>query len=371
MPLIGRTGGLVLVMLCAFASKGRPEVHKPPLPVRIQPVQTGSPELTQRFSANIEPGIRVDLAWKVGGYIDEILVVKDDAGRSRLLHDGDMVHKGQVLARVRDADYQVRLAQARGGLAQAEAAMSAARQDHVRATTLRAEQAIPQAIMDGAKAKLDGTQGAVDLAAAYVRQAQLAVDDTALHAPINGVVLKRLIEVGSLVGPGSGGFVLADNVFVKAVLGVPDSALSRFPIGAKVPIRVDAIDASAEGLVTRVSPFADPRSRVFDVEVSIPNPTGVLKPGMVASATTRKASEQAVMQVPLACVRRPPGAAAGYAVFVVDDSGGTPVARVRPVVIGEVRGGSIEILDGVREGERVVVSGSALAVDGGAVAIIP
>jgi len=362
---------LVLASLWACACGVRPAPAKPPLPVRVKAVESRAADESVRYTANLEPLVRVDLAFKVGGYIEELAQVKGHDGRMRALQDGDPVQKGQVLARIRDADYQVRLAQAKGNVAQAEAAMTAARQDHGRATTLRAEQAIPQALMDGAQAKMQGTQGAVDLARALVRQAELAVADTALRSPIDGVVLKRLVEVGSLVGPGSGGCVLGDLTSVKAVFGVPDSALSGFPVGATVPVRVDAIGAAASGLVTRVSPFADPRSRVFDVEVTLPNPDGLLKPGMVANASLPAGDRRPVPRVPLEAVRRPPGAAEGYAVFVVEESPGGLVARVRPVRIGEVRGGAIEILEGLQDGERVIVSGATLAVDGGAVAVIP
>ena len=362
---------LVPALLGAWGCAPRRAPVKAPLPVRVKAVESRVADESQRYTANLEPLVRVDLAFKVGGYIQELLQVRGHDGRMRAVQDGDPVQKGQVLARIRDADYQVRLAQAKGNVAQAEAAMMAARQDHARATTLRAQQAIPQALMDGAQAKLEGTQGVVDLARALMRQAQLAVEDTALRAPIDGVVLKRLVEVGSLVGPGTGGCVLGDLGSVKAVFGVPDAALSRFPPGAPVPVRVDAVGAAAEGLVTRVSPYADPRSRVFDVEVTVPNADGRLKPGMVANAALPDGDGRAVPRVPLEAVRRPPGAAEGYAVFVVEDTPGGLVARVRTVRIGPVRGGAIEILEGLRDGERVIVSGATLAVDGGAVALIP
>lgn len=362
---------LSVALLAAVACTARPAVDRPALPVRVAAVEFRVQDASARYSANVEPLVRVDLAFKVGGYIEEVLQVRGPDGRVRLVQDGDTVRQGTVLARIRDADYQVRLAQARGGVAQAEAALGAARQDFDRATALMKDQAIPQAVMDGAKSKLDGTQGAVDLARAMLRQAQLAVGDTALKSPIDGVVLKRLVEVGSLVGPGSGGFVLADVSSVKAVLGVPDSGLGMFPVDAKVPVRVEALGVVREGHVTRVSPYADPRTRVFDVEVTLPNSDGVLKPGMVASAAAPEGPAGRVATVPVQAVRRPPGSTEGYAVFVVEESAGRTVARVRKVRIGEIRGSSIEVPEGVREGERVIVSGATLAVDGGAVAVIP
>ncbi len=75
--------------------------------------------------------------------------------------------------------------------------------------------------------------------------------------------------------------------------------------------------------------------------------------------------------VPLTAVVRPESGSSGYAVFVVEEPGGKPVARRRPVVLGDVMGNRIEVAEGLRVGERVVVSGATLALDGRPVRIIP
>jgi multidrug efflux system membrane fusion protein len=359
--------GLALAASCAEKPRPAPIVR----PVRVRPVEVAPPGSGTRYTANVEPLIRVDLAFKRGGYIGEVLTVAGEGGKPRLVQDGDTVRKGQVLCRIREDDYRVKVAQAHAALVQAEAALDQARQDLDRAKPLADEKAIPQTLFDGARNKYEGTKGAVDLYRATVREAELALDDTALRAPIDATVMKRLVEVGSLVGPGVGGFVLADVTSVKVVFGIPDAALAAFPMGARVPATVAAVGAAVEGRVTRVSPYADPRTRLFDIEVTIDNADGRLKPGMIASVSAPAGSGEGVPTVPLEAVRRPAGATEGYAVVVVEGVGSPATARVRGVRIGDVRGSRVMVTDGLKAGDRVVVSGAALVADGETVAIVP
>ena len=119
-------------------------------------------------------------------------------------------------------------------------------------------------------------------------------------------VVKRLVEVGSLVGPGTPGYVIVDSSAVKLMFGVPDAILRRLPTGSAVTITTETYpDARFPGRVTSVAPAADPGSLVFDIEVTVPNHDGRLKPGMVGrleiagdNATT------AALTVPLAGIVR-------------------------------------------------------------------
>src|SRR5262245_50562133 len=83
--------------------------EKPPTPVRVKTVETHPATASVRYSASIRPAAQVDVAFKVGGYIDAIAQVRDSAGQSRYIQAGDIVHKGTVLARVRQSDYAARV----------------------------------------------------------------------------------------------------------------------------------------------------------------------------------------------------------------------------------------------------------------------
>jgi RND family efflux transporter MFP subunit len=336
--------------------------------VRVQPVQFAGGASAIRYSAAIEPKTRIDLAFKVGGYIDALASVG-----GRRIQDGDRVTKGMVLARIRPSDSDERIKQARSQRSEAEAAGAAARAAHERATALFKSMSLSRPELEQAQSVYDTTQAKLAGARALVQQAENARADSVLTSPIDGIVLKRLIEVGSLVGPGTGGFVLADVSSVKAVFGAPDTMLTALKVGVTTPVRTEALpNREFVGRVTNIAPTADPRSRVFDVELTIPNSDGALRVGMVAVAMVDTAPHavQAPLVVPLTAIVRPKDKPDGYAVYVVEEAGGKAVARVRTVTLGEIIGNEIAVVSGIRQGEKVIVSGATIVTDGETVSLI-
>ena len=98
-------------------------------------------------------------------------------------------------------------------------------------------------------------------------------------------VLKRNVDVGTLVGPATNGFTLADTRTVKAVFGVPDTAMANVKLGSPQTVTTEALPGTFSGHITSISAAADPKSRVYSVEVRIDNPQQSLKAGMIASIT--------------------------------------------------------------------------------------
>ena len=128
--------------------------------------------------------------------------------------------------------------------------------------------------------------------------------------------------------------------------------------------------ATAQGRITRISPSADPNSRVFEVEAALPNPDGRMKVGMLATLRLGSGGQDAGVFVPLASVVRPAGDSVGYAVYVVEDSK-APTARLRRVTLGEVQENRIAVREGLAQGERVIVRGATIVADGQAVRVMP
>lgn len=347
--------------------------EKPPTPVRVQTVQISAVESGQRYSATIAPYEQVNMAFKVGGYIREILQIRGVDGRLRNAQQGDTVKKGTVLARVRETDYTVKLNQAKSQVAQAQASYLKATQDWERATNLFATQSMIKPDYDTAKARLDETQASVEGARAQLAEAQLNLEYCALIAPIDGMVLQRTIEVGTLVTSGTVGFILADLSRVKVVFGVPDTMLAELKLGSSLPIVTESIrNVSFPGRITAISPSADPRSRVFNIEVTVPNQKQQLKAGMIASLQVAgEKRSKPVPTVALGAIMRSQTHPKGYAVFVVEKSAGKTVARLRDVELGEVYGNTIAATAGLKPGDQVVVTGGTLLRDGDSVAIIP
>ena len=349
----------------------------PPRPVKVMAATAVAAPTGTRYSATIEPFQQLALAFKAAGYVDHVATRTGADGRPHVAQAGDRVARGTVLARVRVDDYRERVGQARARLAESQAGVVKARADLDRATSLFASQSLTRPDLDAAQAAFDGAAARLAGARAEVELAESALRDCALVAPATGVLVERKIEVGTLVGTGSVGFTLADVAAVKARFGVPDSMVGATALGAPIDVTVDGVAGRTfAGRVTAVAPVADAQSRVFDVEVTIPNPAGALRPGMIGTvalgpAASAGAGSRGLPVVPLGAIVKPANAGPDYAVLVVERAAGGEVARLRRIGIGDVIGNSVAVVRGLALGDRVVVTGAGLLTDGDRVRVIP
>jgi len=292
-----------------------------------------------RYSANIQPYARVEMAFKSGGYLTQILQVRGVDGKMRNVQEGDYVKRAAVLAQVRKSDYEAKLGQATGQLAAARASLEHANLDLGRARNLYGANSMTKSDYDKAQARYGEAQGSVASASAKVQEAKIALEDTKLKAPNAALVLKRQAEVGDLVNAGTVGFTLANTEDVKVVFGISDLMLKHLKLGDQLAVTTEALRGREfRGLVTAISPSADPKSRVFDVEITIPNPDQDLKVGMIAAvAVATGQTPTAVTVVPLTAVVRSKTNPEGYALFVVEEKDGKKIARLRDnISLGEV-----------------------------------
>lgn len=398
-------------------------------PVKVKAVESHSSANNVRYSASIRPAAQVEVAFKVNGYVDDIAREKDPAGQWRYIQAGDIVHKGTTLARVRQSDYAARVNEAKSQIGEARSALDANHSqlheaiaavdtaraqvndaratfernklDYERAKILFSSESITKPEYDATKqqyevaeAKYEAAKGQLKAAEARVATAQaqisagesrirtaeattasatIPLQDTQLKAPMSAVVIERKVEIGTLVGQGSAAFVLADLSYVKAAFGVPDTSLRSLKLGDTLTITSDATPGTEfNGHISRISPSADQNSRSFEIEVTIPNEHGMLKPGMIASLNT---NEGAVAQtpslvVPLTAVTHTAENANAYAVLVMEEREGKQFARMRPVTLGESVGNAIVVTSGVQAGEMVVTTGVSQVTDGEQVLVV-
>jgi RND family efflux transporter MFP subunit len=349
----------------------------PPRPVKVMAATAVAAPTGTRYSATIEPFQQLALAFKAAGYVDHVATRPGADGRPHVAQAGDRIARGTVLARVGVGDYRERVGQARARLAENQAGVVKARADLDRATSLFASQSLTRPDLDAAQAAFDSAAARLAGARAEVELAESALRDCVLVAPATGVLVERKIEVGTLVGTGSVGFTLADVAAVKARFGVPDSMVGATTLGAPIDVTVDGVAGRTfAGRVTAVAPIADAQSRVFDVEVTIPNPAGALRPGMIGTVTLGPVASagpdsRGLPVVPLGAIVKPAGAGQDYAVLVVERAAGGDVARLRRVGLGDVIGNSVAVVRGLALGDRIVVTGAGLLTDGDPVRVIP
>jgi RND family efflux transporter MFP subunit len=386
------------VALAPAACRRQEPTVKPLTPVRVHVVREVSGSTTVRYSANIKPASQVEPAFRLGGYVEAVLEVRGPSG-ARPVQEGDTVVRGAVLARLRQADYAAKLEQVRSQLAAAQSGLEAARAqladvkvaaahaetDLARATRLFASGSLTKPEHDGAQARRESTLAKAEAAGAQVRaaeanlrgaealvrEAELARRDSALVAPIAGVVLRKLAEVGNLAIPGQPAFVLADTTSVKATFGVPDSVLPSLRLGSPLAVTAEAVPGGKfDGRVSRIAPAADARTRVFEVDVSIPNREQRLKVGMIAAVELGRA-QPPVLAVPLAAVIRASPESEAHGLWVVRERAGRQFVEKRSVTLGETLRSMVAVTSGVEAGDRVVVAGAALLSAGEEVRVLP
>ena len=354
--------------------------------VRAALVEEIRPDTPERYSATISASAQVDLAFKSAGIVEQIHQVRGADGRTRDVEAGDYVAEGTQLGVVRKLDYEQRVEQARdqtgqaeAQLAQAEAGLRQAQLDYQRANNLYQSASLTKPEYDQAKTRLDsataqvaGARSAVENARNVIGQANLTLDDTSVRAPFSGWITARNVQRGSLAGGAMPAFSMVDTHIVKAIFAVPDTSLKSIRLGQRLTVRLDALPQPVNGIVTAISPQADPKTHVFSVEVSIANSGGGVRPGMVGSLTLAPTLSPAPRLVaPLSAVVRAPGKPNEFAVFRLEDRGGKTYAVAQGITAGETYGNSIEITRGVNAGERIVGLGGELLRNGQEVRLLP
>jgi multidrug efflux system membrane fusion protein len=320
-------------------------------------------------------------------------LTKTDYDAARANYDASQAKRQQAVqqvqqaqARRKEATSQIQAAQNK--LEQAQTQLTAAQTKIAEALaqdkTRQAQVAEAQARVRAAKSGLKTAQAQVQQAQAQGRgalaqltSARIPFSDTGLRAPTSGVILDRHIEIGTLVQPGTLAFTLADVSRMKVVFGVPDVQVQTLRLGQRVPVHVDVLSQSAlDGRITAISPAADSRTRVFNVEVTVPNPQQRLKVGMIAtldlpgisdgsSAYTGSGGILVAGESLLHSSDQPDG----YAVMVISEENGKAVARRRDVQLGPVYGNQVAVR-GLKAGEQVITTGAAMVYDGEAVRVV-
>ena len=316
-------GILSFTAIFILAGCGKEQAVAPePVPVKVEVVATQEVRPAWRYSGAIVPDTEVQMAFKVSGYIAALHQVKGADGRLRDIQVGDEIPAGTALAHLRRNDYEASLNTAVGQeqstqgallasqaqLDQAKADQKKADQDFERAEALYAAKAMTRPDYDAAVARHDATTASVQAAIRQIeaRQGQLHaaqsdivsatinLGDTDLIAPMPGVIIEKNVERGDLVATGTRAFILDDIRVVKVNFGVPDNMLSHFKMGLPLPVQIEALGRTVMGRVTEIAASANSQSRVFNIQVTLPNRDRSLRVGMIASVRIDQGIPQTV-----------------------------------------------------------------------------
>ena len=191
-------------------------------------------------------------------------------------------------------------------------------------------------------------------------QVENLVENTTLRSPINGVVTARNYDVGDMYAMSMPLFTVEQIVPVKLLVGISETDYSKVKKGDSVEVVADAIPGKTfYGKISRIYPTVDPSTRTFTVEVKIENNYKTLRPGMFVRAKVNFGSNNNVV-IPDVAVVKQQGSGERFVYVLNPDN----TVTYRKVVLGRRMGAEYEVLEGLQDGDKVVVGGQIRLKDG-------
>ncbi|HSP07078.1 MAG TPA: efflux RND transporter periplasmic adaptor subunit [Acidobacteriota bacterium] len=301
---------------------------------------------------------------------------------------GSRIQRGQILARLEQTDFDLRVRQAQAALQQARAllgldpnsdvttvipedtgvvrqtaaVMEQARLTRDRMTSLHEQGLIAQSQLDDALAGFRVAEARYQDSLEEVRnrqallsqrQAELEIAkqqrvDSAVISPLDGAVEERMISRGQFLAAGAPAFRVVCGNPLRLRLSIPEREAGGVRKGQKVEVTVEGDDSIHPGAVARVSPALSTDNRTLAVEAEVPNENGALRPGSFARANIVVQSDEPAVLVPATSIVTFAGI---DKVITIKDN----VTEEKRVHTGRRSGDSVEIVDGLNAGEIVVV----------------
>ncbi len=333
-------------------------------------------------SGQLNPEVQVEVGSQISGIIQKLLADFNST-----------VKEGQLIAEIDPATYEAAAIQAEGNLAKAKAALELAQLTEIRARTLRADKLNPQADYDQALADLHQAQAVVKINEGALKQAQADLARCRIHAPIDGVVISRHVNVGQTVAASLSAptlFVIANDLSKMQIQGeVAEADIGQVEVGQDVDFTVDALPGLiAHGKVAQIryAPNTNQTVVTYDTVIKVDNPHRKFLPGMTANVSIIVARHDNALEIPNAALRFRPSktselaathttgehpvkapAASGSkpdggkpkkdkrkaerTVYVQQDGALEPVK----LKLGITDGRETEVIEGLKEGDAVVV----------------
>ena len=338
-------------------------------------IERGPMDSTLTIAGEFKPFQDVDVHAKVAGYIQKIYVdVGDHVKQGQTLA---MLEVPELAAQLSGADAALRRAKEeirreQGDVQRAESAHTAAHSMYVRLKQaseqqkgLVAEQEVDDAQardletgaqVSSAQAALSAAEQQVEISAANQRQFRAMSNYTRIAAPFTGVVTMRYADTGSLVAAGTSSSTQAIPVVriaevsrLRLVIPIPESLAAQIHLGAPVRVHVPALDKDITGKVSRFADSLDMQTRTMQTEIDFENRDGKLIPGMYTEAQLTLAQRPTALSVPLEAVTQS-GNSATVLILTATNS-----VEERKVTLGIQGQSRVEVVSGLKEGDRVVI----------------
>jgi RND family efflux transporter MFP subunit len=321
--------GLVLAS-CGNEAKPTPGESLPTATVRAHTIERRQRVATEEVVGTVRAKLRAVIEAKVSGKIDRMVVAP-----------GQRVRRGELLASIEAREVRARLDQALAVRQQAQ-------DDLKRYASLLKQNILPQS-------EYDAAQSRSRVADAAVTEAETLLGYARINAPFDGTITHKHADVGDLAVPGKPLLEMEDSRTLRLEADVPEAVVGKLSLGDQLPVRVSALESELQGVVSEISPAADPGSRTFLVKLDLP-----AAPALRAGQFGRVAmpvGETTALRVPASAI-----VLRGQMeiVFVVSEG----KARLRIVKTGKRIGDEVELVSGVEAGEKIVVDNNSGLADG-------
>jgi RND family efflux transporter MFP subunit len=292
---------------------------------------------TEEVVATVQAKLHAVIEAKISGRIERMLVAP-----------GRAVRTGELLAQLDAREIQARLDQALATREQAS-------RDTERLRRLLEEKAVSRQDFETADSRHR-------VAVAAVTEAETMLGYVRIVAPFNGVITRKLADVGDLASPGRALLEMDDPAALRVEASVPEALILRVRLGETLNVRAAAEGVPVTAVVSEIAPAADAASRTFSVKLDLPAATD-LRAGQFARVTILLAESKALLVPASAVVQR----GQMELVFIVTNGR----AQLRLVKTGKRIGDAVELVSGVSAGEMAVIDGAARLRDGQSVEVRP
>jgi RND family efflux transporter MFP subunit len=338
----------------------------PPTPVKIVDARTTPIEDATEYVATLKSLRSTTIQPQIDGQITQILV-----------KSGDRVAQGDRLMQIDPQRQQAAVSSQEAERAAREADVAYARQQQQRATELFAAGAISKQELEQSQTGLRTAEASLQALQAQVQQQQVQLRYYAISAPTSGIVADVPARVGMQVSTSTVLTTIEQNDTLEVYVSVPVERAGDLKIG--LPLKVmssDGKDTLAVTTVGFISPSVDEATQSILVKGTVRNPDGKLRSSQFVRARIVWKTTDGLV-VPVTAVARINGQ---YFVFVAqgadskdskDSKDGKLVARQRAIKVGSIVGDDYPVLEGIKSGEKIVVSGAQKLVDGAPVAPAP
>ncbi|RLA90194.1 MAG: hypothetical protein DRG20_03615 [Deltaproteobacteria bacterium] len=319
------------------------------IPVAVEPIKFREFKWVIERMGEVQPLFKVDVFPKIPGKIIEKILVEK----------GDYVKKGELLATLEEESIMAKIKEANAALYMAIANRNVLVKDYKRLKSLFKEKAIPKQKLDHVEAQLKAAYAQVRRAKAILNQLEILKSEHKILAPISGYISARFLDQGSITSTSHPIFSISHEETEKIVTTITEKEYPKIKKGMKVEIGADAVPGKIfYGEVSLISPTINPATRTAEIEIHILNKDLLLKSGMYVTTRIYLGKKRA-LAVRRDALNRLPGTG-NYYVFVVKNQ----KAVLKNVKIGISDENYIEIVQGLKEGEKVVIKGQNRLKDG-------